>query len=527
MADTYYFIGDLIHDLRKGKIRIPSFQRGFVWDQQQVSYFIDSIYKGFPFGSVLLWRTKHPLQTERNLGPYKLPNNDPEYPIDYVLDGQQRITSIFGIFQSSLIPENNQDTAWTNLFFEINSTDSVPFRYLENTEKYDKDNFFPLKYVFDSPRYRQITRNLEEDIAKKIDDLVDKFTKATIPIERFETEERKYVAIVFERINKQKVDLEIFDLLSVWNWSEDFDLQEKFQKISEDLEQVGFKNINDDLILKCCSAVIMKSCQPEAFMEIPGSEVRQKFNEIRTGIFRSIDFLKAELNIFSLKLLPMENILVVLTAFFASSEKQPPPIPQEQYQIIKHWFWRSCFSQRYARGGAKITDIDLAEVQKLKNGDPNQLVDINLSIDEDYFIKNVFNMSSIATKTFILLLAQNQPLNFIQGTKISLEEVLSQGNRKEFHHIFPKAYLKRVDAKYRDEQINCLANFSILARTDNNKIKDNPPSQYLNEMPKNQQELEKILTSHFCSIQMSNDDYNSFLTFRASLLLSKAKDLSS
>jgi hypothetical protein len=103
----------------------------------------------------------------------------------------------------------------------------------------------------------------------------------------------------------------------------------------------------------------MNSSKTEAFIELPGSEVRQKFDEIRIGIFRYLDFLKTELNVFSLKLLPMENILVVLTSFFASPQKQPPPIPQEQYQIIRKWFWRSCFSQRYARGGAKSTDIDI------------------------------------------------------------------------------------------------------------------------------------------------------------------------
>ena len=55
----------------------------------------------------------------------------------------------------------------------------------------------------------------------------------------------------------------------------------------------------------------------------------------------------------------MENILVVLTAFFASPQKQPPPIPQKHYQIIKKWFWRSCFSQRY-KGGTKNADLDFA-----------------------------------------------------------------------------------------------------------------------------------------------------------------------
>ncbi|MEB3177675.1 MAG: hypothetical protein VKL59_01325 [Nostocaceae cyanobacterium] len=135
-------------------------------------------------------------------------------------------------------------------------------------------------------------------------------------------------------------------------------------------------------------------------------------------------------------------------------------------------------------------------------------------------------MRTIATKTFILILAQSNPLNFIQGTKISLEDVLSQGNRKEFHHIFPKAYLKSFGDKYKDEQINCLANFSILSRTDNNKIKDQPPSKYRSEMPVNNQEFAKILATHFCPDDMVKNDYDNFLQSRAGLLLVRAKELS-
>lgn len=526
MAETYYFVKDLISDIERGRIRIPSFQRGFVWDSEKVASFIDSIYRGFPFGSILIWRTRNPLRTEKNLGPYKLPNNAPEYPIDYILDGQQRITSIFGVFQNSLAAETDEDTEWTNLFFELNSQDSVPFKHLDDPDNYDSNQFFPLKYVFDSPRYRQITRQLDEDLAKQIDDLVDRFTKARIPIERFESEERKYVATVFERINRQKVDLDIFDLLSVWNWSEDFDLQEKFRELSEDLEPFGFKTIGSELLLKCCSAVIMKSSKPEAFIDLPGSEVRQKFDEIKTGIFRSIDFLQKELNVFSLKLLPRENILVVLTAFFASPQKQPSPIPDKKHKIVKKWFWRSCFSQRYRKGGAKVTDIDIQEVENLKKGLHSNLGDFNIDLDVNFFIKNSFNMGSIATKTFILLLAQSEPVNFIQGTKITLEDVLSQGNRKEFHHIFPKAYLKSFGDRYKDDKINCLANFSILSRADNNQIKDQPPSQYRNIMPSDNQSLESILETHFCSTEMFNDDYDRFLKSRAELLRKRVEEIS-
>jgi uncharacterized protein with ParB-like and HNH nuclease domain len=86
-------IDDALSSLLGGRIRIPAFQRGFVWDADRVAFFMDSLYKGYPFGSLLFWRTRQPLRTERKLGPYELPPGDPDYPIDYVLDGQQRLTS--------------------------------------------------------------------------------------------------------------------------------------------------------------------------------------------------------------------------------------------------------------------------------------------------------------------------------------------------------------------------------------------------------------------------------------------------
>lgn len=443
-----------------------------------------------------------------------------------MLDGQQRITSIFGIFQNFLTAEDGETTEWTDLFFEINSEDSIPFKYLEDVTNYDPTKFFPLKYVFDIRNYMKVTRDLDDSLAEQIGELYERFTKATIPVERFKSEEPKYVATVFERINRQGVELDTFQLLSVWNWSEDFDLQEKFEEVAEELEPFGFKKVGSDLLLKCCSAVVRNRVDPEDFMKLPGSAVRNKFQEIKTGIFGAIDFLKDELNVFSLKLLPMENILAVLASFFASSKEQPPPVPHEQYEVIKQWFWRACFSQRYARGGAKSTDVDLAEVQNLKAGKPHKLGEFDVSLDTSFFLKNSFRMGSVATNTFILLLAQGKPLNFIQGTKISLQDVLSQGNRKEFHHIFPKAYLESLQ-KYKNDQINCLANFSLLARTDNNKIKNQPPSQYRTEMPANAQTFQEIIATHLCPANAFTDDnYDDFLVSRSEWLLQKAKELS-
>ncbi|HEV7770605.1 MAG TPA: DUF262 domain-containing protein [Solirubrobacterales bacterium] len=100
----------------EGRIRIPAFQRGFVWDPEHVAFFMDSIYRGFPFGSLLIWRTKEKLKHERALGPYELPEVDPDLPIDYVLDGQQRLTSVFGVFQTEIEPKENED--WLPVYFD-------------------------------------------------------------------------------------------------------------------------------------------------------------------------------------------------------------------------------------------------------------------------------------------------------------------------------------------------------------------------------------------------------------------------
>jgi uncharacterized protein with ParB-like and HNH nuclease domain len=67
------FIREIIEQVQRGQIRIPEFQRGFVWEPDRVAYLMDSIYKGYPFGSLLFWRTSEKLKVERDLGPFELP----------------------------------------------------------------------------------------------------------------------------------------------------------------------------------------------------------------------------------------------------------------------------------------------------------------------------------------------------------------------------------------------------------------------------------------------------------------------
>ncbi len=116
-------IRKILERVQDGTLRVPAFQRGFVWDSERVAYLMDSIYKGYPFGALILWRTKEKLTHERQLGPFQLPDAEPDYPIDYVLDGQQRLTSIFGVFQTELVP--TEDAPWTKIYFDLRAEDDL------------------------------------------------------------------------------------------------------------------------------------------------------------------------------------------------------------------------------------------------------------------------------------------------------------------------------------------------------------------------------------------------------------------
>lgn len=80
----------VIERIADGSIRIPGFQRSFVWEPDRAALLMDSIHKGYPFGSVLLWRTRTDLKTEKKVAGIILPPPEKGHPIDYVLDGQQR-----------------------------------------------------------------------------------------------------------------------------------------------------------------------------------------------------------------------------------------------------------------------------------------------------------------------------------------------------------------------------------------------------------------------------------------------------
>ena len=149
---------------------------------------MDSIYKRFPFGSLLFWRTREVLKYDRTLGPFKLPDPKADYPIDYVLDGQQRVTSIYGVFQTDVPPPGPEDN-WLPIYFDLTAQPSAQESQFValSPNKIDPERHFPLSTLFNTVAYRKANANRKDEIIERIDRMQEIFKEVKIPVQTSET----------------------------------------------------------------------------------------------------------------------------------------------------------------------------------------------------------------------------------------------------------------------------------------------------------------------------------------------------
>lgn len=262
-------------------------------------------------GSCVRWGT---------LGAFTLPEPKRDYPVNYVLDGQQRLTSLFSAFQSELTPS---DSSWVDIYFDLEAAKNpqdTSFYALDLSEV-DPGRHFPIKSLFDTVLYRKASSGLSDDQAALVDRVQSSFKEYRVQNQTFETQDRNEVAIVFERINRAGTELDLFELLSAWSWSDDFDLIDKFRELQQKIAEHGFEELTDErnLQLRTCAAVITGETSPDKILDLQGGDIRARFVEIEAGILGAIDFLKRELGVAHFKMLPFPGILVPLSTFFATS----------------------------------------------------------------------------------------------------------------------------------------------------------------------------------------------------------------
>lgn len=235
-----------------------------------------------------------------------------------------------------------------------------------------------------------------------------------------------------------------------------------------------------------------------------------------------VDLLKTEFGIYSWDFLPYEAFATILSVIF--SEKQT--LTAAQIKRVREWFWRSAFTERY-RGASEhfiSKDIGAIEAFVLTGNKPD--VAFAAVPSKQSIAITVFRSNNSKSRAFILMLAKSTPRNITNGAAIDVENALSSFNKKQFHHIYPKAYLRDSEP---DKEENCLANICMLAAAENNAVSDEDPKEYIPKaLASHTKEADRILQSNLMpplGFDYASKSYENFIEARSAILHKRVEEL--
>lgn len=512
-------IEQLVNGVKVGDIRLPKFQRPFVWDSGDILKLWDSVYKGYPIGSILLWLTKEKLASERKIADLEINDRPDEYPTNYLLDGQQRLSTLCGALYWN---GGDKKSPW-NIVFDC---DKEIFLYA-NEDDVEKINLFPLNKLIDTGDFINQCKRFEaspnkdkynENALKLLKSIKD-YKIAAVRIGDMNLNE---VAPIFERINSSGRQLTMVDLMRAATWKGGFDLNDAIETIRKSCESKNFENIKDTHILRSISACTGYGIHKEDIDKLrdrSSEELKTASSKSVEAYKLAVDFITSELPLPSISYLPYGLQLTYLVEFFNIC---PKPTIHQRHELVK-WFWKSSLTQHYGSANTGIITKDLAQIREFaKNGIDKPKIEKKINFKG--FLNDNFILNKASSLTFALVLATNKPKSFLDGTTVDIFRALSVINKLEYHHIFPKAFLSSIGIS--KSEANYHLNISMQNLSNNREISDSKPSDYFKIIEDNTKDkLIAVLESNF----ISNDgfeagkmnDYNYFLQERNKLLTEK------
>ena len=293
---------DLFSDFNRGLIKIPQFQRDFVWSKEQTANLIDSIIKGFPIGTFTFWQTNEDLGHLRDIGNVTLEPATGRSS-SYILDGQQRIISLF------LVRTNDYRDISIDLNRDIKPDDPEPVVTLTRCSNGNSISVYDL---LESP-FSALSQK-HPDLIDKIEHYKTRLTGYDFPIIFISYAPIDIACEIFTRINTGGTELTLFEIMVAKTYDEqqDFNLKEKYEDLidsestSRDLEGVGFDTISSRTILQCVAAYICEKVGRKEILQLDKSKFIRKWESVKKGIFAAVDYFRSDLNIKGSRLLPYE-----------------------------------------------------------------------------------------------------------------------------------------------------------------------------------------------------------------------------
>ncbi len=499
-----YKLPNIIQDIKNGSLRIPQFQRKFVWEKSKVIKLLDSIYKEFPIGSFFFWTAPRKYYFfYRDIVELKLPKPDKYERMSFIIDGQQRLTSLYATVKGLTL----YDRDYSHICFDLDKKEFID-------KKPDNQRFISVSDLFSEENF-EIYDNLTAERKKSFNQCVKRFYNYPFSAIDVRDKELDEVCDIFERINQGGRRLNLFDLISASTWSPEFDLRDAVDKENDFLSR-GFGKIDNEVFTQTLALISKGSCTRSSQLQLRKEDINKYWIETIESTRLAIDYMKNNFGVVNYLFIPYRGMISLVAYLFYKNKRKS--LSNKQADFLSTWFWQATFSERYAASTLTIMTEDRKLFDKILE---NKEVKINfpVSLNIDSLIRIRMYRKSAIKNGILCLLATKNPRHFKNNSLLSIgEEYYSDFNNSEKHHIFPKSIIKK---KFGLAIIHSLPNFCFIPAELNKEISNKKPSKYFENYQKTNSSFKETLKTHLISYDESikRDDYISFLGSRAATLI--------
>lgn len=508
---------DVVEAVEKGGLAIPQFQRAYVWKKSNCAKLFDSIFKGYPIGTLTLWSTTERLSMVKRIANRTFPVPKPGYPVNYVLDGQQRVTSIYACVNGLEIDNIDYSEVYLLLHDQTSEENEL---VIEKTGKLDPDRYISICDLYGKPISSLMQRYSPESFVRIIN-FREILNTYPIPKIEFNAASLGEATDIFTRINTTGKKLTAFAVVCAKVYDEKrFDLLERREKQREIWEKKGFGTIPDYTVLQALSLCVRKGCTREDVLKLTLEDMTENWDKVNAAFDLAIDHLKSYFSICASALMPYDVLIIPFVYFFFRNGKSS--VSENQQRRLADYFWRTALSQRFSNAVATKLSSDVGYLEEIlkdaANPDDSRLPSVNISAD---YVKDngAFDMKSAFAKALMCILAEQIPLGFRNGNRVIIDNSnLSPSNTKNCHHFFPKAYMRKCHKEIPAKQVNHMANITLVDRTLNQGIGDTAPSVYMADFSRENRKMKETMESHligdFVEYGIADDDYRKFFARR-------------
>ena len=556
-------ISELMISINKGAIQLPDFQRGWVWEDGRIKALIASITNNYPVGAAMFFEYGNDNIRFKYRVIEGVTATD-VIPTELILDGQQRLTSIYSSLYSRNAVHTRTDKGKkifryyyidikkacdpncdrVDAIFSVPETRIITSNFgrdieldLSDRTKEFENKMFPLNLILDFPEEQNWQNeyyafyNYNQEIIKEFTEFNKKIIMQTLQykipvISLGKDTPKEAVCQVFENVNTGGVSLTVFELVTAIFAIDDFELR-------KDWEERKAKYFDGDLLscitatdfLTACTLLSTYkkggtvSCKKKDVLNLSLKDYNNFADALSEGFVEAEKILQEE-RVFSNKDLPYSTQLIPLAALCTLLSNGNRIKVTNIKNKIRQWYWCGVFGELY--GGANETRYvnDVVGVMNWIENNGN----IPKTIQESYFnptrLLTLQSRQSAAYKGIMALILKNHCKDFISGREMDFTVYKSENI--DIHHIFPKGYCEKNNLS--KEKWNSVVNKTPISYSTNREIGGVAPSEYLKKIEEKGQvdynSLNDYLQTHLIDVSAArSNDFEKHIVLRAKLLL--------